>query len=142
MNSRRIRLSMLALLCITILTSACQPAKPASLSNEQIGKVADNILVSINQNDYQGFIKDFSDQMITAFAEGQFADLRTTLQGTSGNYISCQTDPTLSNQQDYAVYQYKCKFEKEDVVVTLVFPINGDKVDGLYFNSEALRAIK
>jgi len=141
MNTKRILVYLLSFLCVAILASACQAPKPASISNEQIREMADNILVSINQDDYPGFTNDFSDQMISTFTKQQFTDLRTTLQGASGNYVSCQSDPTLSNQQSYAVYQYKCQFEKEEVIVTLVFAIDGDKVEGLFFNSEALRAI-
>lgn len=141
MNTKRVFICLVSFVCIALLASACQAPKSASISNEQISKMADNILVSINQDDYPGFIKDFSDQMITTFTTQQFTDLRTMLQGTSGNYVSCQSDPTLSNQQSYAVYQYKCQFEKEEVIVTLVFAIDGDKVEGLYFNSKALRAI-
>lgn len=62
------------------------------------------------------------------------------LQNASGNYISC-AEPALSNNQGYAVYRLTCKFEQEDVVVTVAFKVGGDKVEGLFFDSVNLRKL-
>jgi hypothetical protein len=131
----------LAFLALTmvIATSGCAKPQPAGLTDEQVGTVVENILTAINANDYQKFTQDFSDAMKTAFPESQFTQLRNLLQQASGNYVSMGT-PTLLNQNGYAVYRIPCKYEKEDVIVTVTFAIGGDKVEGLFFDSTNLRS--
>ena len=125
---------------IMILLAGCaalQP-KPASLSNEQAGQVADTVLKAIDAGDYAAFTKDFSDEMKKAFTETEYNKLRDLLAGATGRYQSIG-EPTLSNNGDYAVYSFPAQFEKEKVNVTLTFKIEGDKVEGLFFDSQNLR---
>lgn len=131
----------LAFLALTLVfaVSGCAKPQPAGLTEVQVGSAVENILQSINANDQQKFIQDLSDAMINAFPESEFAKLRDMIQKTSGNYISMGT-PTLLNQNGYAVYRFPCKFEKENVIVTVTFPIGGTKVDGLFFDSTNLRS--
>jgi uncharacterized protein YpuA (DUF1002 family) len=127
-------------LVITLLFSGCQPAQPASLSNEQVVQVVDQTLKAIDSGDYQAFTQDFSDEMKTAFTEQQFSSLVTLLHDASGNYTSCAgSTPPLTNNQGYAVYRLPCTFEKEKVVVTITFKVSGDKVEGLFLDSTNLR---
>lgn len=117
--------------------SALQP-QPSALSTEQVGQVVENILLAIDAGDYEKFSVDFSDTMKSALPEDKFLELREMLQTSSGKYASCAA-PNLLNNQGYAVYRFLCKFEKEDVTVTVTFKIDGDKVDGLFFDSTNLR---
>jgi hypothetical protein len=114
--------------------------KPSALSDEQVGELAENILVAINQGDHQAFMRDFSDQMKEAFPESEFIKLRELLQSESGAYLS-RSAPDLVNQQGFAVYNLTCEYEKEKVTVRLVFSIDGDKVEGLFFDSANLRKV-
>ena len=132
------------LLVITIVTTlfltSCQPAKPAALSNDQVVQIVDNTLKAINTGDYQAFTQDFSDGMNNAFTEDQFTSLADLLQNASGSYVSCaDSAPALSNNQDYAVYRLNCTYELESVIVTVTFKVDGDKVEGLFFDSTNLR---
>ena len=43
--------------------------------------------------------------------------------------------PALSNSGEYAVYRIRCQYELEDVMVTLIFKIDGTQVEGLFFDS-------
>lgn len=129
---------VLGLLILASL-SACAEPQPAGLSADQVGAVVENILTSIDANDYQGFSRDFSDAMLSAFTEDSFAEMRTMLQDASGSYVSLG-ELTLVNQQGYAIYLYQCEYEKENVIVKVVFEIGGAKVDGLFFDSTNLRA--
>jgi hypothetical protein len=134
------------LLIVTIVTTlflaSCQPPKPAALSNDQVVQVIDNTLKAINASDYQGFTQDFSDEMKTAFLEEQFKSLADMLQNTSGNYVSCaDSQPALSNNQGYAVYRQTCTYDLESVIVTVTFKVDGDKVEGLFFDSTNLRKV-
>jgi hypothetical protein len=123
--------------------SGCQAfqPKPAALSDEQVGQVVENILQALNAGDYPTFTQDFGTAMNTAFIESEFNKLRDLLQNTSGKYVS-KTDAKLLNNQGYAVYRFPCKFEKEDVTVTVTFKVGGDKVEGLFFDSTSLRKVK
>jgi hypothetical protein len=131
--------TLLTLLIMTgLLLTGCQPLKPASLSNDQVVQAVDHVLRSVNSSDYQGFIMDFSDAMKTAFPQAQFTSLHDTLQNTSGNYVSCE-QPALTNSQGYAVYRLNCKFDRENVLVTVTYQTAGDKIEGLFFDSTNLR---
>jgi hypothetical protein len=134
------------LLIVTIVTTlfltACQPPKPAALSNNQVIQVVENTLEAINAGDYRSFTQDFSDEMKKAFTEQQFTSLADMLQGASGKYISCaDSQPALSNNQGYASYRLPCTFDLEKVLVTVSFKVDGDKIEGLFFDSTNLRKV-
>ena len=134
------------LLIVTLATASfltgCQPAKPAALSNDQVVLVVDNTLKAINAGDYQSFTQDFSAEMENAFTSGQFTSLVELLKNTSGNYVSCaDSEPELSNNQGYAVYRLACKYDLESVLVTVTFKVDGDKIEGLFFDSTNLRKV-
>jgi len=126
------------LVTLTLLVSGCGTPDPAALSEDQVKAVTENILLAIDAGDYAAFTRDFSDEMVTAFPEAQFTQLAGMLHTASGNYVSVG-ELNLSNKQGYALYRIICKYEKEDVVVTVVIEIGGDKVDGLFFDSPNLR---
>ncbi len=126
-------------LTLILATSGCAKPQPAGLTDEQVGTMTANILHAIDANDYQKFTQDMSDAMKSAFPELQFTQLRDLLQTNSGNFISIGK-PTLLNQNGYAIYRFPCEYEKENVMVTVTFPIGANKVDGLFFDSTNLRA--
>jgi len=136
-----IPLAIFPIVTILFLTG-CTPPKPAGLSNEQVFQAVDQTLKAINARDYQNFVQGFSDEMKNAFTEEKFTSLADMLQKTSGNYVSCaDTRPDLSNNQGYAVYRLVYKYDLEGVIVTVTFKIDGDKVEGLFFDSTNLRKI-
>jgi hypothetical protein len=133
-----------ALLLVTLVTTlflaSCQPPKPAVLSNDQVVQVVDNTLKAITAGDYQSFTQDFSDAMKNTFTEAQFTSLADMLKNASGNYVSCaDSQPALSNNQGYAVYRLTCKYDLEGVIVTVTFKVDGDKIEGFFFDSTNLR---
>ncbi len=131
-----------AMIVTSLLLAGCQPANPAALSNEKVIQTIDNILKSIDAGNFQSFKQDFSDEMKTAFSQEQFTNLVDLLHNNSGNYISCaDAEPELSNNQGYAVYRLACTYELESVMVTVTFKVDGDKVEGLFFDSTNLRNI-
>jgi len=134
----RFALAVLAMVMIVSI-SGCAKPEPAGLTDDQVGKVANNILQAINMGDYQKFIQDFSDEMLAAFGQDQFNEIHDMLQESSGNYVSLG-ELTMINQKGYTIYLYQCEYGKESVIVKVVFAIGGDKVEGLYFDSTNLRA--
>ena len=140
MNSK-IPISLWMVMLVTALfLTGCQPPKPAALTNDQVVQVVDNFLKAVTAGDYQTFAQDFSDEMKNGFTLEMFTSLADLLKNASGNYISyADTEPELSNNQGYAVYRLVCQFDLESVVVTMTFKVDGDKVEGLFFDSANLR---
>jgi hypothetical protein len=127
------------LAALSILVAGCGPASPAALTDAEVLTVTGNLLTAIDTGDYPAFTADFSAAMLTAFPESQFMQLRDLLHTSSGNYLSC-SEMSLSNKDNFAIYSIRCAYELEDVVVTVVFPIDGTQVEGLFFDSPNLRA--
>jgi len=126
------------LLALTVLASGCGTPDPSALTDDQVKTVTGNILSAIDAGDYAAFTQDFSDEMLAAFPEDQFTQVADMLHNASGNFVSTG-DLSLSNKQGYALYRIVCKYDQEDVVVTVVIKIGGDKVDGLFFDSPNMR---
>jgi Protein of unknown function (DUF3887) len=139
MNKTRFSLITSLLLILSILATGCGPANPADLTNDEIIAITKNILTALDNGNYAAFSRDFSDEMKNALPEDQFNKLGDMLHKFSGKFISTG-NLSLSNNQDFALYQIICKYEHEDVVVTIVFRIKGKLVEGLYFDSPYLRA--
>jgi hypothetical protein len=127
-----------ALIPIFLVTSGCSTPKPSGLTDQQLVSVTENILKAVDANNYPNFTQDFSDQMKSAFTQAQFDSLCTLLQTASGSYVSLGT-PSLTNNQGYAVYRFPAKYANETVYVTITFLVGGQKVEGLFFDSAALR---
>jgi hypothetical protein len=126
------------LIALSILATGCAAPKPAALTDEEVLAIAENALTALDANDYTAFIRDYSPDMLAAYSEDKFAQLRDLLQSASGKYVS-SGKLSLSNNQGYAVYRIICKYEQEDVVVTIVFKVDGKQVEGLFFDSPNLR---
>ena len=120
--------------------SGCAAAKPAGLSDQQVAGITENILKAIDANDYQKSRQDFSDQMKAAFTQAQFNQIRSMLQKASGGFVSVGTS-SLANNQGYAVYRFTSRYANESVYVTVTFLVGGQKVEGLWFDSTALRKV-
>lgn len=126
------------LLTIPLLVAGCSPASPAALTDDEVLGLTTGLLTALNDDDYGAFITDFSEDMLAAFPESEFQNLRSLLQNNSGKFIATgKLD--LSNNQGYAVYRIRCTFELEDVMVTIVFKVDGNLVEGLFFDSPNLR---
>ena len=135
----KIKWILTLLIALPVLLSGCSPAEPAALSDEEIMTFASNLLVSMDENNYAGFITDFSEEMLAAFPESEFANLRELVLDASGSFISAD-ELELTNNQEYAVYRIRCSYSLEDVMVTLVFKVDGTQVEGLFFDSTNMRA--
>lgn len=103
-----------------------------------INAVTENILQSLNDNDYTSFSKDFSDTLKNTISAHVFLDLRNLILQTSGKYLSKST-PKLYDIGGIEVYDYPCEFEKESVFLAISINSSSGKVDGIMFDSDALR---
>ena len=139
MNITRFVFVISLLVVLSILATGCSPSEPAGLTNDEISTLTQNILTAIDTGDYPTFTLDFSSEMLTGFPEDQFTQLRDLLHSASGNFVSVG-ELSLSNKQEFALYRIICKYALEDVVVTIVFKIDGKQVEGLFFDSPNLRS--
>ncbi|MGA2490260.1 MAG: DUF3887 domain-containing protein [Anaerolineales bacterium] len=117
--------------------SGCSP-KRAGISDQQVSSMTENILRSIDTNNYPGFTHDFSKQMKSVFTQEKFSQLRTLLSKTSGIFLYIDL-PNVSDNQGYAVYRFPAKYADETVYVNVTYVIGGQEVEGLFFDSPNLR---
>jgi hypothetical protein len=138
MNNYGKLISLSTLILVLLVTSGCSAPQPAGLTDQQVASATENILKALDAKDYQKFTQDFSDKMNAAFPQAQFESLGKLLQTASGSFVSLGT-PSLSNNQGYAAYRFPAKYANETVYVTITFLVGGQKVEGLFFDSTALR---
>ena len=140
MNKLVKMLSLSALTLVLLAASGCSAPQPAGFTDQQVASVTENISKAMDVNDYKAFIRDFGQGMLSAFTQAQFDSLRAMLEKASGKYVSLG-NPSLSNNQGYAVYRFPAKYSNETVYVTITFLVGGQKVEGLFFDSVNLRKV-
>jgi len=112
--------------------------QPSGLSRDP-DMMAENILHAIKLGNYQAFTRDFSDEMKNNLSENSFNQMKTFMQSTSGAYIS-NFKGMISAKDEVIGYMFECKFEKENVLLSLTFDKGLTKVMGLYFDSKNIQA--
>ncbi len=131
-HMRKLSILLVLSLVLAISLSGCSAPQPAGLSDQQLAALTENVLKSIDANDYAAFTRDFSDPMKAAFPQTGFDEIRSMLSDASGSFVSLGT-PTLSNNQGYVLYRFPAQYTDETVYVTLSFLIGGQQVEGLWF---------
>jgi len=103
------------------------------------GPVTENILVSLSNNDYTGFIKDMNTTMKAAESQKAFDQLYDLLNSRAGNYVSKEFE-NAANQQEYIVIRYLAVYADEPAGVWITISFDkAQQVAGLYFDSPKLR---
>ncbi len=108
------------------------------------GAITENILLALNANNYDQYIRDFDPTLKQATPQTTFEQLFTLFQINVGDYFPKSKVFSRAYVQDnYTVVVYICKYSGEpaNVTVTISFEqANGKtEVAGLYFNSPKLR---
>lgn len=104
--------------------------------------ITENILLAMNENNYEKYTEHFDQQMKNALPESQFREVNALIKGKIGKYISKQflNPDTIGS---YKVFYYEAKFDQEayDVLVKVVFSENDGKllVSGFWLDSPNLR---
>jgi len=102
--------------------------------------ITENVLVSLNGNNYTGFIGDMDDTMKKAESKPTFDQLHDLIKSTVGDYLSKDfQSATTQDKIDTLRYLAKYSDEPASVWVTISFDAN-HQVAGLYFNSPKLAA--
>lgn len=125
--------------CAAVILTACGPRGSAAVSEEYIADLAERKMQAVNSGDYDAFIEDFSDPLKEAITEERFLDLRETILAASGQFDSIISSRVANARtQGYLNYIYNCQFEEENVLLTLVYALDGDKIEGIFFSGTKL----
>jgi hypothetical protein len=99
----------------------------------------ENALVSLQNNDYNGFTKDFNQTMKNAMPQSAFTKLYNLISSTVGDYQSKEFEiATIANNIFTIQYYAQYSLEPRGVWVSISFDSN-QKIAGLYFNSPKLQ---
>ncbi len=131
---------MLALVFQVSCSLEAKPQGTPAATDQQAKGMLENTLTAINDGNYTSFTADFSDQMKKTFTETRFTQVRDLVTNASGKFISAgDGELKAAGSPGSVAYVFTCKYEKEDVKVTLVYKIGGDKIEGLFFDSPNIR---
>jgi hypothetical protein len=127
------------LLLTTLLTVGCGPRGTAALTQETIQELAQQKMEAVNNGDYETFTVGFSVVLQQAIPEEDFMSLRETILAASGQFETI-TGSRIANSRapGYVSYVFTCQFAEETVQLTLVYAIDGDEVEGIFFNAPKL----
>ncbi len=116
-----------------------QPLDLAMIRSYADGKT-ENILVSLNGNNYDGFVGDLDNAMKKAESKSTFDQLYSLMKSTVGEYTS--KDFQAVTTQDYiTTVRYLAKFSNEPAGVWVTISFDAARqVAGLYFTSPRLAA--
>src|SRR5699024_300485 len=107
--------------------------------------ITEDILLAINNGDYQGFSKDFSETMKEQITEELFDSQILMVRDTIGEYQEDSKEFLDVEEVDKSLRRifYNADYSKEDdnVIITIVFDNNEEnpQVEGLFFNSPELQ---
>lgn len=95
----------------------------------------ENILVSLNNDDYSTFSKDLNQQMKTVASQTSFGQIYNMIKTKAGKYKSMQFE-SVSEQNNVVTVKYLTQYTEEPsgVWVTIQFD-SSQEVAGLFFNS-------
>jgi hypothetical protein len=97
-----------------------------------------NALVSLQNNDYAGFTKDFNQEMKNAISQSAFTKLYNLISSTVGDYQSKEFEIVTTANNIFTIEYYaQYTLEPAGVWVSISFD-NNQKISGLYFNSQKL----
>lgn len=103
--------------------------------------IVDNLLLGLNEGNYQKFSKNFDGQMKSALNSNAFVQTRQKIVERIGNYVS-KRFLKIEEKGEFVAVIYTAEFEREKgVTVRVVFRKGDEKhqVTGLWFDSPKLR---
>jgi hypothetical protein len=128
---------MLFCFCVSF-TSCSKPLTDEELKIKNlIDPLTENYFISINNNDYEKFIKDFDDGMKKAVTKDSFTQLSSQVRNGIGDYIQNSLKLVkIANEQGYTSAYYDINFSKKsNVKIKMVFSKidNEYKISGQWF---------
>ncbi len=106
---------------------------------------AENILIALNDQDYESFKLDMDDVMQETTTEQEFTRLSAYLKNTIGEYRQGSKEyssSTIQGDVNVVIYTADYTEETENVIVTIVVSASDEgiyKIAGIWFDSPSLR---
>lgn len=125
----------LPLLVVFIFMAACQTSTsevPADIQDYS-QPVAENILTSLENDDFASFQRDFSETMRSAIDESTFTSIQQTILNSFGKFQSLTYQQTTL-EDGYLISYYSLSFKEGDLSLRLVLsPEAPYQVEGFWF---------
>jgi len=105
----------------------------------------ENVLVSLNEQDFESYNKDMDDEMLKVVTEEYFTTLFTYLKDAIGEYEKDSKryiDSYVQGDIYVVIYEAGYTEEPEDVIVTGVVSVTDDgvyQISGTWYDSPKLR---
>ena len=130
------RFLILALIIAVLLQSACQKPSDVNLPDNIQGKseqMASNLLMSLENHDYDEFISDFNTEMQQVMTEDEFEEMRAAFYAKAGKYQSFQYEKA-EIEQDFIVAYFRVLFSEEQLTLRLMLELEEPhKIAGMWF---------
>jgi hypothetical protein len=134
------------LLAVTLAACAGERVEqppPATMSNDQVKAIAENMLAAYNLGDYQAFSRHLSLPAKLIVDEEAFAEFRDENLSVTGPYMaitSVQPEPAKPGR-DHVRYLVRAQFQHLNVVALVITFSREGQVEGLelYPRAEKLR---
>jgi hypothetical protein len=138
----KIRVVVILAFLTIVLTTVFLFASCGKMTDDTrfVNETTENILISMNEDDYASFSKDFDDTLKAELTEASFPDFVSAINGSNGNYKDGSKKLVYINVKEdegHIIASYLADFEDfEDVTfeVTLKEIANEKKVVGLWFS--------
>ena len=117
------------------------PAEEADRFAAEVDALSENLLLSLNNGDYDGYVRDMDSKMKEASTPASFDSLRALLAEKIGAYESHKMAQVVE-QEGLRTVIYSAAFEKESsVTVRVVFNVTQEspQISGLWLDSPKLR---
>lgn len=126
---------ILPLLIVFIFMAACQTTTsevPADIQDHS-QPMAENILTSLENNDYASFQRDFSEKMRSAIDESTFTSIQQTILSSVGEFQALTYQQTTL-EDGYLISYYSLSFSEGDLSLRLVLsPEAPYQIEGFWF---------
>lgn len=132
---------ILLVVILTVFVGVCMGRAEVSKTRTTASAITENMLISLNDDNYMRFSENFDEKMKNSLSEPQFKYASAEIKRKIGTYISKEYIGT-ELKDGYTVVLFKGKFshEKEDVLIKTVLQVGAGKplVSGLWLDSSSL----
>ena len=112
---KKIQLITIAILAVLLLSML--PLSGCGKTAQWADPIVENVLVSINNEDYSSFIKDFGDSLVKEIPQDKFPEVVSSIKGNFGKYIEGSKKMFSVNiNNNITTTEYNSKFENKDTV--------------------------
>ncbi|HEY60896.1 MAG TPA: DUF3887 domain-containing protein [Anaerolineae bacterium] len=127
---------ILVLIIPFLFLSACQKSSDVNLPDNIQGKseqMASNLLMSLENHDYENFIRDFNTEMQQVMTEDAFEEMQVDFYAKAGKYQSLQYEKS-EIEQDFIVAYFKVLFSEEQLTLRLMLELEEPhNIAGMWF---------